>query len=357
MSSPAATGTSITTVEGGGYPDAIFTTITSEALKCPICFKVMNDPVRACVDGDHCYCRTCLTAHLRNQRQCPECRVAVPTDKSLRSARVLNTLILELPVQCYMNANSKINLQSSNVTKSSDAASKTASTAVSPSVSTEDAPANACFWTGKLVDLRAHAAVCGSVKVACSTKDCGVVMPRRKLAAHEAVCPHQLVKCPSCSATMKFLALRSHTTAACHEIKPPPTQPLSRTREPDFITSVTSQLRGLTVSTPVPPIRNRAVDSTPAEDVFIDAINNNSSAPSPPLHQSYSSGGHASCDWDVMSSSSSTSSSSTHGGRYAGVHHSTGSANGSALYTGSRGGTFYVNGNGNKTYVSSGRRK
>jgi len=39
------------------------------------------------------------------------------------------------------------------------------------------------------------------------------------------------------------------------------------------------------------------------------------------------------------------------------THVSSGSANGRALYTGPRGGTYYVNANGNKTYVSSGRRR
>jgi hypothetical protein len=51
------------------------------------------------------------------------------------------------------------------------------------------------------------------------------------------------------------------------------------------------------------------------------------------------------------SSGSISSTASGYPGHNIGVHHSTGSANGSTLYQGPRGGTFYVNSSGNRTYV------
>jgi hypothetical protein len=89
--------------EEGGYSDDLFIASHSEGLDCGICFNVMKDPVKACVDGgDHFYCRSCLGKHLQiNQKSCPACLARISTRKPLQSARVLNNVISDLPVRCF----------------------------------------------------------------------------------------------------------------------------------------------------------------------------------------------------------------------------------------------------------------
>uniref|UniRef100_A0A3Q3B363 RING-type domain-containing protein n=1 Tax=Kryptolebias marmoratus TaxID=37003 RepID=A0A3Q3B363_KRYMA len=52
------------------------TSSSSEDLTCSICLTLFDDPVIICCG--HSFCRKCITLSLSSQRQCPQCRAAVP---------------------------------------------------------------------------------------------------------------------------------------------------------------------------------------------------------------------------------------------------------------------------------------
>lgn len=61
----------------------------SEDLTCSICLTIFTDPVTLLCG--HSFCRTCITAVLNTQQQCPQCRTAVRTE-SLPTSHILKSL-------------------------------------------------------------------------------------------------------------------------------------------------------------------------------------------------------------------------------------------------------------------------
>lgn len=92
----------------------------SEALKCPVCFDLFDDPV-FCGGSpcQHVFCRVCVEQALAQAQQCPTCRAEVCT-ADLRSHQLINNLLDEVSVRC----------------------------------------AKSCGWTGRRDSQKAHAAQC-----------------------------------------------------------------------------------------------------------------------------------------------------------------------------------------------------
>ena len=93
-----------------------------------------------------------------------------------------------------------------------------------------ECPTKKCTWRGKRIDADAHLETCPHEQIVCgfiddagasySTRDgsyrvdsCGVVLPRRKMKAHKAVCQYQPTQCKWCH---QHFALRR---AGAHEAK------------------------------------------------------------------------------------------------------------------------------------------
>eukprot|EP00929_Paragymnodinium_shiwhaense_P035042 TRINITY_DN18995_c0_g1_i1.p1 TRINITY_DN18995_c0_g1~~TRINITY_DN18995_c0_g1_i1.p1 ORF type:complete len:353 (-),score=65.42 TRINITY_DN18995_c0_g1_i1:175-1155(-) len=71
----------------------------SEALKCPICFDVFDEPVFNASGCQHSFCKSCVLPALRRQPTCPTCRGRMPIG-SLRKHLMLTALLDELMVLC-----------------------------------------------------------------------------------------------------------------------------------------------------------------------------------------------------------------------------------------------------------------
>ena len=143
-------------------------------LLCPLCLDILDDPVSgAC---GHAACRECLSQHLSNQSDCPQCRAAL-SENALVPNMIVRSMVSELRLVCP-----------NNQIPEEPAAKRARGEAGAVDV-------NVCNWQGK-----------------CET-----------LAAHRATCPREIVRCPmhemGCTARIRRCELAAHVADAASHLQ------------------------------------------------------------------------------------------------------------------------------------------
>ena len=83
-----------------GYDEERFAIAVNGAFRCAICFGVLKDPVM-CQRNQHCFCRGCITQHLRvNAPRCPTCADELTLDTLTDAPRMVKDYLSELPIHC-----------------------------------------------------------------------------------------------------------------------------------------------------------------------------------------------------------------------------------------------------------------
>ena len=143
-----------------GYPDERFETVLSENLHCAICSCVFKDPVMC--KNEHCFCRGCITKHLKNYHTCPSCNQDLTVESLADAPRILRNLLSEQRIRC-------------------------------------DHHERGCEEIVQLGNLASHVAVCGKAPVVCANEECSSEINREDQFRHESEeCRFRKVKCRNC---------------------------------------------------------------------------------------------------------------------------------------------------------------
>ena len=115
-----------------------------------------------CSRNQHCFCRSCITQHLRNAQRCPTCNDELTVETLAEPPRMVKEVINELNIHCvYSN--------------------------------------RGCQEIPQLQHLNRHEDSCGFAPVVCTNEGCGATVTKRDLIHHESEqCEHRKVKCHSC---------------------------------------------------------------------------------------------------------------------------------------------------------------
>ena len=143
-----------------GYPDEQFKTVVSENLHCAICSCVFKDPVMC--KNEHCFCRGCITKHLKNTHTCPSCNQDLTEESLADVPRIVRNLLSEQSIRC-------------------------------------DHHERGCEEIVQLGNLASHVAVCGKAPVVCANEECSSEINREDQFRHQGEeCRFRKVKCQNC---------------------------------------------------------------------------------------------------------------------------------------------------------------
>ena len=143
-----------------GYPDEQFEAIISESLHCSVCSCVFKDPVMC--KNEHCFCRGCITQHLKNYHTCPCCNQDLTVETLTDAPRFFRNLLSEQRIRC-------------------------------------DHHARGCQEIVQLGNLASHLAVCGKAPVLCENEECLSEINREDQFRHQnEECRYREVKCRNC---------------------------------------------------------------------------------------------------------------------------------------------------------------
>ena len=144
-----------------GYDEDRFVTTINRNFLCLICFNVLKDPVM-CSRNQHCFCRSCITQHLRNAQRCPTCNDELTVDTLAEPPRMVKEVINELNINCVYNN-------------------------------------RGCQEIPQLQHLNRHEDSCGFAPVVCTNEGCGATVNKRDFVHHESEqCEYRKVECHSC---------------------------------------------------------------------------------------------------------------------------------------------------------------
>ena len=143
-----------------GYPDEQFEVVISESLHCSICSCVFKDPVMC--KNEHCFCRGCITQHLKNYHTCPCCNQDLTEETLADAPRFLRNLLSEQRIRC-------------------------------------DHHKRGCQEVFQLGNLASHVAVCGKAPVLCENEECSSEINREDQFRHQGEqCRFRKLKCRNC---------------------------------------------------------------------------------------------------------------------------------------------------------------
>ena len=143
-----------------GFPDEQFETVVSESLHCSICSCVFKDPVMC--KNEHCFCRGCITQHLKNSHTCPCCNEDLTEETLADAPRFFRNLLLEQRIRC-------------------------------------DHHKRGCQEIVQLGNLASHVAVCGKAPVLCENEECSSEINREDQFRHQGEqCRFRKLKCRNC---------------------------------------------------------------------------------------------------------------------------------------------------------------
>ena len=143
-----------------GYPDEQFETVISESLHCSVCSCVFKDPVMC--KNEHCFCRGCITQHLKNSHTCPCCNEDLTEETLADAPRFLRNLLSEQRIRC-------------------------------------DHHERGCQEIVELGNLASHVAVCGKAPVLCENEECSSEINREDQFRHQGEeCRFRKEKCRNC---------------------------------------------------------------------------------------------------------------------------------------------------------------
>ena len=115
-----------------------------------------------CSRNQHCFCRSCITQHLRNAQRCPTCNDELTVETLAEPPRMVKEVINELNVHCVYNN-------------------------------------RGCQEIPQLQHLHRHEDSCGFAPVVCTNEGCGTTVNKRDLVHHESEqCEYRKLKCHSC---------------------------------------------------------------------------------------------------------------------------------------------------------------
>ena len=115
-----------------------------------------------CSRNQHCFCRSCITQHLRNAQRCPTCNDELTVETLAEPPRMVKEVINELNIHCVYNN-------------------------------------RGCQEIPQLQHLNRHEDSCGFAPVVCTNEGCGATVNKRDLVHHESEqCEYRKLKCHSC---------------------------------------------------------------------------------------------------------------------------------------------------------------
>ena len=155
-----------------GYERERFSIAVNRNFHCLICFNVLNDPVM-CQTNQHCYCRGCITQHLRvNAQRCPTCAEQLTETTLTEAPRMVKDYLSELPIHCNYRE-------------------------------------RGCDEIIQLQNLDRHVTECGFKPVVCANQGCGITINQRDRMCHEnEQCEHRtLPVCHNCDEMSKLMTV------------------------------------------------------------------------------------------------------------------------------------------------------
>lgn len=195
-------------IELGSFDAEYFIDNPEEDFICGICSTVMDRP--HCCKSGHSFCYNCIANWLnRNRKTCP-CDREKLTFETLTFNRPLHNLILKMKTRC-------INYQCEEV-GSEDRDKKRAKRDLTDSDS-DWISKNGCSWVGCLSEREAHQTNdCEFAKVKCGFEGCDALIRRNFVDEHKSNCEHRLVACQNCGINAKFNCQQLHLTT-CDRVK------------------------------------------------------------------------------------------------------------------------------------------
>ena len=131
-----------------------------------------------CSRNQHCFCRSCITQHLRNAKRCPTCNDKLTAETLVKPPRMVKEVINELNIRCVYNN-------------------------------------RGCQEIPQLQHLDRHEDSCGFTPVVCTNEGCGTTVNKRDLIHHESEqCAYRNLKCHSCEEITRTLANMEKKMAA-----------------------------------------------------------------------------------------------------------------------------------------------
>ena len=153
-----------------GYDDERFESIVDQNFHCLICYNVLKDPVM-CRRNGHCFCRGCITEHLRrNAHRCPMCSDELNVETLAEVPRIVKNYLNERKISC-------------------------------------DHYERGCRELVQLQNLQRHVAECGFSPVVCQNQGCGKTISKRDRTYHESeLCQFRKLQCHNCGEISTMMA-------------------------------------------------------------------------------------------------------------------------------------------------------
>ena len=153
-----------------GYDDERFEKTVDQNFHCLICYNVLKDPVM-CRRNGHCFCRGCITEHLRrNAHKCPTCADELTVETLAEVPRIVKNYLNELNIRC-------------------------------------DHYDRGCRELVQLQNLQRHVAECGFSPIVCQNQGCGETISKRDRTYHESeLCEFRKIECHNCGEISKMVA-------------------------------------------------------------------------------------------------------------------------------------------------------
>ena len=153
-----------------GYDDERFESIVDQNFHCLIYYNVLKDPVM-CRRNGHCFCRGCVTEHLRrNADKCPTCADELTVETLQDAPRIVKNYLNELKIRC-------------------------------------DHYDRGCRELVQLQNLQRHVAECGFSPVVCQNQGCGETISKRDRTYHESeLCQFRKLQCHNCGEISTMMA-------------------------------------------------------------------------------------------------------------------------------------------------------
>ena len=163
-----------------GYDDERFESIVDQNFHCLVCYNVLKDPVM-CRRNGHCFCRGCITEHLRrNAHRCPTCADELTVETLAEVPRIVKNYLNELSIRC-------------------------------------DHYDRGCRELVQLQNLQRHAAECGFSPVVCQNQGCGETISKRDRTYHESeLCQFRKLQCHNCGEISATIASMETKMANLH---------------------------------------------------------------------------------------------------------------------------------------------
>ncbi|XP_028406759.1 kelch-like protein 5 [Dendronephthya gigantea] len=157
----------------GGYDDERFVNKVDARLLCPICFKVVKDPVQC--PNEHHFCRSCIQKCLKETSEtCPTCQHHLTEETLVKPTRFFMETLDSLKIRC-------------------------------------DYASRGCREVVELEFLDRHVESCGYSPTRCTNTGCSEVINRNEQERHEnELCRFRISVCDECGENVIWKSKRVH---------------------------------------------------------------------------------------------------------------------------------------------------